>query len=127
MFRATRILTTAAVAAAMLAVPALAGARVLASGLLISSNAVRLGCTVQNLGTTDVVITSAKVVTETGLGQTDYQNCVGTLKAGASCSFTGPGDELSGVLRVDGSTRGLRGVCMLLAAGNNAIEAVPMR
>lgn len=125
--RTPKTIVAAAVAAALLALPALAGARVLASGFMTSSNTLRLGCRVQNVGTTAVVITSAKVVTDTGLGQTDFQDCVGTLQPGKACSFTGPGNLLSGVLRVDGSTRGLRGVCTILGQGNNAINSIDMR
>lgn len=127
MTRTTRPIVAATIATIVMAFPALAAARVLASGFMSSSSTLRLGCRVQNVGTTAVVITSAKVVTDTGLGQTDFQDCVGTLQPGKSCSFTGPGNLLSGVLRVDGATRGLRGVCTILGQGNNAINSIDMR
>jgi hypothetical protein len=129
MHRATtsKPFTVALLATALLAMPALAGARVLASGFMISSDAVRLGCRIQNVGTVPVVITSARVVTEAGLGQTQYQDCVGTLQPGTTCSVGGNGNLLSGVVQAEGAARGLRGVCTLLASGNYAIVAVDMR
>jgi hypothetical protein len=123
----SKTFTVAALAAALLALPALASARILASGFMISSDAARLGCRIQNVGTTAVVITSARVVNETGVGQTQFQNCVGTLQPGTTCAIAGNGSLLSGVVLVDGPTRGLRGVCTLLTNGNDAIVAVDMR
>jgi hypothetical protein len=129
MHRATssKPFTVALLATVLLAAPAAASARILASGFMISTDAARLGCRIQNVGTTPVVITSARVVNESGTGQTQYQNCVGTLQPGTTCAIAGNGNLLSGVVMVDGPTRGLRGVCTLLTNGNDAIVAIDMR
>jgi hypothetical protein len=122
-----KILAAAVLATTLVTLPALASARILASGFMISSDAVRLGCRVQNVGTTPVVITLARTVTEDGLGKTQFQSCIGTLQPGASCAISGDGNLLSGVLHADGTARGLRGVCTLLSQGNYAITAIDMR
>ena len=104
-----------------------ADARVLASGFLLSSNASRVGCRVLNVGSTAVTITSADVVTDAGQPVTDFDSCTGTLAAGKSCTVTAPGNMLAGIVRVNGPTKNLRGVCLLMAPGNNVLESTEMR
>jgi hypothetical protein len=130
MFR-TRSKTTSIVLVTLLALgaaaPGAARAAVLASGYLLSSNAVRLGCKIWNVGSVPITIKSAQVVLQTGYSATDFENCTGTLAANASCSVSGVGQLLAGIVRVDGGTKNLRGTCMLLTAGNNILESTEMR
>lgn len=121
-----RTLLTAVTALALLAGPAAARAGVLASGYLLSSNAARFSCRVVNVGSTGVKIKSAKVVLPSGTPFTDFNDCVGTLSPGKSCAVSGPSVHMAGIVSVEGTTKHLRGVCMLLSAGNNLIEAIEM-
>jgi len=115
-------------ALATLAAPAAAGAGVLASGYLLSSNAVRFGCRILNAGSKAVKITSAKVVLDTGTPFADFNGCAGTtLAPGASCTVSGPANHMAGIATVEGTTKGLRGTCMLFAAGNALLAATEMR
>ena len=106
---------------------AMAHAGVLASGYLISSNAVRMGCRVLNVGSLPVKILSAEILLGSGYTNTDYDSCTGTLAPGKSCSISGLGQDLAGIVKADGGTARLRGTCMLLTAGNNILGSTEMR
>jgi hypothetical protein len=124
----TKTLTIATIALTLGGVPAIARAGVLASGYLGSSNAYRFGCRVLNVGTEPVVITSAKVILDTGSPLTDFDDCTQkTLDPGQKCGFSGPGDTMAGIVKVAGGTKRLRGVCVLLAPGNVVLSSVEMR
>ncbi len=121
-----RTLLTVATALALLASPAAARAGMLASYLL-SSNAVRFSCRVLNVGGAEVKIKSAKVVLPSGTLFTDTNNCGASLLPGQSCSFSGPSNHMAGIFTVEGATKHLRVVCMLLTAGNNLVASTEMR
>jgi hypothetical protein len=115
-------------ALALAGVPASARAGILASGYLGSSDAQRMGCRVFNAGHSAVTTTSAKVLLESGTPFTEYQNCTQKpLQPGTSCSFTGSGDSMAGIITGDGGTRRLRGVCRLLDSGNVLLGSTEMR
>lgn len=122
-----RTLLTVATALALLASPAAARAGMLASGYLLSSNAVRFSCRVLNVGGAEVKIKSAKVVLPSGTPFTDTNNCGASLLPGQSCSFSGPSNHMAGIFTVEGATKHLRVVCMLLTAGNNLVASTEMR
>ena len=124
-----RKITLTALAALVLASsPATARAGMLASGYLSSGNAYRLSCRVTNFGSEPVTISSARVLLDTGLPFTDYQDCTQQLlEPGKSCTFTGPGAVMAGLVHVAGGTKHLRGVCELLGQGNNLIGATDLR
>jgi hypothetical protein len=124
-----RTRTLAALAALWIAAaPATAAAGVLASGYLFSASGTRLACQVLNVGSSPVKITSAKVVLDTGTPFTDFNECAGaTLAPGANCTVSGPGDHMAGIVAVEGPTKGLRGTCMLLTAGQTLIGVAEMR
>jgi len=119
----TRTLVAAALAAVgSVAVPASA------SGYLLSSNASRFACKVLNVGAKSVKITSAKVILESGTPFADFNQCAGaTLTPGTSCTVTGPSGHMAGIVTVEGTTKGLRGTCMLLTSGNNVVATTEMR
>jgi hypothetical protein len=119
---------TALVAMLLVGAPAGAQAGVLASGVLLSSNAGRFGCWIRNVGSVPVKVTNAFVATSWGTKVTDFDGCTGTtLSPGQSCSFSGPGNMLAGTATVVGPAKQVRGECMLLASGNNAVVSTPMR
>ena len=83
----------------------------------MSPDAARLGCRVLNVGTTPATITAARIVNVNGVVVTDFDSCTGTLQPGKSCAVSGPGQLLAGIVQVSGTTKNLRGTCLVLAPG----------
>lgn len=109
------------------AAPGVARAGVLASSYLISGNAVRMACRVVNVGQAPIKVTAAKILLPSGYSFTESESCVGLLQPGQNCTIVTSGQDLAGYVRVEGSTKHLRGTCMLLTAVNNVLAVTEMR
>ena len=99
---------------------ATADAAVLASAVLLSTDAQRLDCFVSNVGTRPVEVATVSIANGGGtlLSLAD-DSCTGTLSPGASCLFSAALDarfSARGTVEVRGSAKGLRGQCQLSAS-----------
>jgi hypothetical protein len=122
----------ALVLVAGLLLPAATGwASMLASAVLLSTDANELDCFVSNVGTTQVVINQVSIQNggNTILSLTT-NTCVTTLTAGANCLFSADLDSrfsARGTVKFSGSTKGLRGQCQLTSSANHIIATTDLR
>lgn len=121
------LITSLVLGTLLLAAPGVARAGVLASSYLISTNAIRMACRVINVGPAPIKITEAKIRLSSGFTFTESESCVGMLQPGQNCTIVTSGQDLAGYVRVEGSTKHLRGTCMLLTAVNNILAVTEMR
>ena len=102
----------------------------LASALLLSTDAERLDCFLSNVGSREVVITTAFVRNGGNLLLPLSFNTCGTLAPDGNCAFSAGLDarfSARGVVEVDGSVTGLRGQCQLTTAANELIATTELR
>jgi hypothetical protein len=100
------------------AAPATAGAKPFATGLMLYSGYVLVdtGCRITNVGKSPVTVTSTAIQNYDGTTfPPSYDGCAGApLAAGGVCQFGGSaGVYGGGIAMVKGSTKNLRGHCVL--------------
>jgi len=129
--RLRSLAVTAVLASGLVLSAATTWASMLASAVLLSTDANELDCFVSNVGTTPVVIN--QVTIQNGgntILELSTNSCVTTLKAGANCVFSADLDSrfsARGTVKFSGSTKGLRGQCQLTSSANHIIATTDLR
>jgi hypothetical protein len=131
-----RTLTGALLGALLLGVPALAsaGTRTLSTGASLYNGSVIVLtlCTVTNIGKKAVTLSNAKILKydpPSGLAPETDGCSAAPLLPDTVCTFTGPDFLVQGGGRIDvqGSTKSVRGHCLLLDPSGNAVQVLELR
>jgi hypothetical protein len=107
-----------------------ASAGMLASGILLSTDAERLDCFLSNVGSKSVSITGVQVLNGGFTILSFDPGTCDTLGPGGNCAFSADLDarfSARAVVEVHGGTKSLRGQCQLTTSTNHLVASTELR